>query len=133
MTHIATSTAVSCKYISFFGLANPPSGAQTVTIQSSALDTLGGTEICYTGVKQTGQPEAIQTVTDSASTVISGSVRTVSPYAWPVGTLFVDGEGGTGGADSGTKRVGNAYGDFSLLIQRTFASDAFAVFSECIT
>lgn len=88
MTKIAErSLTGSCAV--FFYLANPATGANTVSIQSSTSGTAAykyGASLSYTGVDQTTPIDAQSTVDANNSTSQSVSVTTVTANALVIGT-----------------------------------------------
>lgn len=105
MTEIAYSdwpgsTVASC---TLFYLSNPASGTNTVTITFGSSIPGSGIALSYTGVKQTGQPEAnsTQTVYPPSIGSLTQTVTTSTGNSWLVGGA-TSGSTGAKTAGSGT-------------------------------
>jgi len=83
-----------------FGMLNPSSGANNVVIScSSSADFIEGNASSYSGVKQSGLPDASNTQTYSSPvTSASISVTSIANNCWTVAAL----RGGNGSATGGT-------------------------------
>jgi len=72
-----------------FYLSNPASGANNIVATfNSATGVSTITAASYTGVKQTGQPEADGTNSSASTTSLSVSATVTSPNSWLVGQSF---------------------------------------------
>lgn len=81
MTKLLTVPATNC---TIWGLASPTTGTNTVLVTSGS--NCQGISVSYTGVGQTGQPEANTTTnTGSAAVTVSNSVTTITDKAWVIG------------------------------------------------
>lgn len=70
------------RWVYIYGLLNPASGANDVVVTcSSAADFLGATAMSYTGVLQSGLPDAVNTFTGN-STTITTSLTSVADNCW---------------------------------------------------
>lgn len=65
-------------------LVNPASGANNVVVSMSESATIRGLSLSYTGVKQTGQPDASGKKTTQGTTSITNAVTTVADNSWLV-------------------------------------------------
>lgn len=63
----------------FWGLAAPATGANTIAVTNTGGHSVGGISSSYTGVKQTGQPDA--TASSNATGVASPKTTTVTTVA----------------------------------------------------
>jgi len=73
-----------------FDLTNPASGSNNVVVTKSGATYSECYAASYTGVSQTGQPEAHNTGTATAASSISIAVTTLTPGAWIVGFSAAD-------------------------------------------
>lgn len=92
-------------------LINPASGAHTVAITGSILDSCA---ISYTGCQQSGVPDAIaKQGNTSAATLRTGTVTTIADRAWTL--LATINDFGDGSASTGSfKRKSSGGGGFNL-------------------
>jgi hypothetical protein len=83
-TSVQTGSGANRKTYLYY-LLNPPTGANNVVITSTTAHFLGGNAASYTGVKQTGQPDA--TVSHGGSGSLSSfttSITTVADNSWAI-------------------------------------------------
>lgn len=112
MSLVAKALLGSARWGYLFGLAAPSTGANDIIASASSASFI---EICaasYTGVNQTGQPEA--SATDAGTTGVSSrtsSVTTVTDNAWAVEIAFGQSGTITAGAST-TRRTTNLVGAF---------------------
>ena len=102
-------TAGRAQYM--FYLLNPDSGANNVVISASATIYISSMAASYTGVGQSGQPDASNTCSESGST-LTCTVTTVADNSW---TVLVGGNGNGATAGAGTTvrvQKGNENGNF---------------------
>ncbi|HEX9061348.1 MAG TPA: hypothetical protein VF941_14305 [Clostridia bacterium] len=117
-------------YVYLYYLFAPATGTNTVSVSTSnAADTVTGFSVSYTGVKQSGMPDASNTAT-SATSSISASLTTVANNCWYIaiegnnqntisstggGLTLLDQTGGAGSADSnGSVAIGTYSPSFTL-------------------
>lgn len=79
--------------LGLYYLINPPTGSHNITITRTGGATLEGFSVSYTGVKQSGFPDA----TTTASATNSTSLTTIANNAWIVAMVA-----GTGTLSGGT-------------------------------
>lgn len=103
MTLIDKQLISGDRYHYLFGLANPASGAHNIVISASSSCFLQAVVASYTGVRQTGNPEAHATA-DLTGTQIPMSLTTLSGNAWTVLTVGSSG-GFNGGVVNYTQRA----------------------------
>jgi hypothetical protein len=99
MTLIAKETGSGCntdRILYLYYLLAPATGAHTLTITSTANHYLLAGAADYSGVKQSGQPDASVSSCDTTieNNYIS-SITTVADNSWPI---MFGGSGGTGGS-----------------------------------
>lgn len=84
MTQLNTQTSTTNSYISYvYGLLNPDTGANNVNITASSASLLWTTSASYTGVKQSGLPDATSSGNSPTNTgTWSSSVTTVADNCW---------------------------------------------------
>lgn len=87
-------------YDYFYYLINPATGSHTVSVNTAGSTTLYGRSASYTGVKQSGFPDAQAQAQSSTGTSITASVTTVADNCWLV--AFMDNEVNTTTAAGGT-------------------------------
>lgn len=87
MTKInSTVTDSAVLFTSLWYLVNPSTGANNVVITTSTATGVVGSSASYTGVNQTGQPDASTTVASSTTTSYSSSVTSVANNCWTIAT-----------------------------------------------
>lgn len=86
-------------YIHLYYLLNPASGANNVVATASSALLGYGQATSYTGVQQSGQPDASNSSRSASTTSFSTSVTTIADNCWLVGIIY---GGGTIVAGSGT-------------------------------
>ena len=79
------------RFTYLYGLVNPTTGANNVVISNSASDFTEGASVSYTGVKQSGLPDAFVGQNYTAQTVYSTNITTIADDCWLTGL----GYGGT--------------------------------------
>jgi len=103
MTQIAKVQLPSAdnRWLYLYYLVNPATGANNIVATSSGSQTVRVCGASYTGVKQTGQPDASTTATQTAgATTWSMSVTSVADNCWSL--AFMRQGDGTVGAGSAT-------------------------------
>jgi hypothetical protein len=107
MTAIYTGqTAGSDRFYYLYYLLNPASGANTVQITAFNAHYLFGASASYTGVQQSGQPDAMNSNSGTATGSLTTSVTTVADNSWVVMFGVVSNDDGTLAAGTGaTERV----------------------------
>jgi hypothetical protein len=112
MTLVASilgSPAGNSEYL--FYLSNPATGAHTVQASGSTATQLAQSA-SYTGVSQTGQPEAFNTNTSPGSTSISASVTTITDNAWLVAFARTNPGSFSAGTNTTLRGVASSYNIF---------------------
>lgn len=84
------------RWMSLWGLLAPATGANTVVVSASSSGVIAGSSISYTGVEQSGLPDASTTNTASATQSISTALTPAANNCWIVNYS----KGGTSGTDS---------------------------------
>ena len=72
------------RWVYLFYLINPSTGANNVVVSASGSTALRTTSVSYTGAKQSGQPDAFSTKTETLSVSVTGTVTTVENNCWTV-------------------------------------------------
>lgn len=106
MTQIGSTITISpgVAWLSLWYLINPASGSNNVVATKSAGENLSLAIASYTGVKQSGQPDASGSTTGS-STSPSRSITSIADNCWAIMAIAGDGTGGTLSSSTGwTKR-----------------------------
>lgn len=68
---------------------SPPTGTQTISLSfGSSLAISRAVAGCYTGINQTGQPDATGTNVANANADFSVSVTTIANNSWVIGSIF---------------------------------------------
>lgn len=80
---LATSNTSNIKTYLYY-LVAPSAGSNNVVITASGSATINGASVCYSGAKQTGQPEAVSSSSDILLSDISVNVTTTTDNAWVV-------------------------------------------------
>lgn len=109
MTHIGTVALLSeGNRAVLYGLTAPASGANNVVISRTSSNHIVATAASYTGVSQTGQPEASGTDADAANTT-TPAATVVSADAWlfGVGVSAFIGVGFSAGSGTTLRRDNN--------------------------
>ena len=84
MTLLRTQTATADSFISYsYGLLNPTTGANTVEINFSSLSVCEANSLSYTGVAQSGLPDAV-TGNSNTGTTWSQAITTVANNCWVI-------------------------------------------------
>lgn len=84
MTLIAKVNSGGHRWTYMYYLVNPASGAHNVVISISSTAYVLGLAASYTGVNQTGQPDASTSQTAAANNLIATSLTTVADNSWQV-------------------------------------------------
>jgi len=85
MTHIGTAVlAGEGSRAVLYGLTAPSTGANNIIISRTSSNHILATGASYTGVSQTGQPEAFGTDADGSSSQTTPAATVVSADAWLV-------------------------------------------------
>lgn len=101
----ASATGGTLRYDYIYYLLNPASGANNVVINCTNNHFLLAVAADYTGVKQSGQPDATTTQTSgSAVTSLTTSITTVADNCWAVLLEQQDKTGATPTAGAGATR-----------------------------
>ncbi len=97
-----------------FYLNAPAAGANNVVVSASGTCThIFGSSASYTGVAQTGQPEANNKSFNPTSTTLTVSVTTLTNNAWTI--LLAKAQDGSPGASTGsTKRGDDGFGGVGI-------------------
>lgn len=106
--------AAAGQYIQLWYLLNPASGANNVVV-SGTPDPIGvyASAVSYTGVAQSGQPDASNKQATSPATSLTTSVTTVADNCWLMGYAY---HGATISAGTGTtSRGSNAGGQLTAI------------------
>jgi len=106
MSLVGTALLYSTRYIYLFYKAGPATGANNVVVSSSASHILRGVSASYTGVRQTGIPDANSTTQGSiaAGASITGTITTVADNCWTIMAGAMTGSPLNAGAST-TERV----------------------------
>lgn len=72
------------RYAYLFYLLNPDSGTNDIVISASPSHNIRSDHASYTGVKQTGQPDASSKATNASTTDLTNSTTVVLPDSWIV-------------------------------------------------
>lgn len=110
----------SARFVYVYGLANPASGSNTLSITSTNSHYIIVTAESFSGVAQTGQPDSsgIASTTATGFTGVAVSTTVVAANSWVVGVFgvrFTSGGGGNNTASGLTVRVNNAqFNDIAL-------------------
>lgn len=104
-----------------WGLLNPATGSNTVSVTFTGNIYVGGCSTSYTGVKQTGLPDASTSGDATQTTTITATLTTVATRTWMVMNTFANVQtptAGTGQTSRGTLAsrqmlVGDSNGDLS--------------------
>ena len=99
------SCGAGCGWQEMFYLAGPATGANNVVVNADTSIFIGGAASSYTGVKQTGNPEASAKNTGASVSTLSTSVTTLTTGAWTV--MVNTNGGGTPTAGAGTTLYSN--------------------------
>jgi hypothetical protein len=97
--------AAAGQYIQLWYLLNPASGTNNVTITGSASMSLYASAVSYTGVEQTGQPDASTKQAASPNTSLTTTVTTTDDNCWLMGYAY---RGTTISAGAGTTLRGGS-------------------------
>jgi hypothetical protein len=84
MTQSGSSATSDGNLAFLFYLIGPKTGANTVSITQSVSDKIVSSSTSFTGVLQSGQPDATSTGSQAASTSYSQSVTTIADNCWAI-------------------------------------------------
>lgn len=76
--------AVGSQYHYAYYLLGPATGAHNVVVSTSSSQTIGSSSISYTGVKQSGQPDASAKQVVGSSTGSTTTLTTIADNCWTV-------------------------------------------------
>lgn len=88
------------RWVYLYYLSAPATGAHNVVVSASGSVYLEANNASYTGVSQTGQPEASATNSNASTASLTVTTSTITDNAWCV--LAGSSQAGTLGAGSGT-------------------------------
>lgn len=88
------------RWVTLWYLLNPASGANTVSVNGSAQ--CSGLSASYTGVKQSGQPDATASNSSAGATSLATTLTTIADNCWTVGGVLYNNP--TVGVGAGTTR-----------------------------
>lgn len=100
------------RFIYLYGLLNPATGSNSVVVTASGSIFMDGIAASYTGVKQSGLPDAETTASASSANSLTTSLTTATDLAWTV--LFSKTSGGdpTAGTGATVRQHENGVGFF---------------------
>lgn len=98
MTFVGRVQSPTSRWTGLFYLANPSSGSNNIVVSASASAYIEANAASYTGVAQTGNPEASATNTGASATSVTGTVTTLTDAAW----LVMGGHAAAGSHAAGT-------------------------------
>ena len=75
-------TGTADRYMDTYYLINPATGAHNVVINCTASDVIAALSASYTGVKQSGFPDASQNTQSDTGTSNTNTLTTVADNAW---------------------------------------------------
>lgn len=84
MTEVNRAADSSDRWCYQFYLLGPAAGAHNVVISASTTIAMAGMSVSYSGVKQSGQPDASTTNTSAGATTITTNLTTVADNSWTV-------------------------------------------------
>lgn len=123
MTSLISGTSSGGSPYSCWGLVNPATGAHTVSVAYTGTTTVRGFSASYSGVKQTGLPDASTAAgASSSASPFSHSITTVADSSWIVAAC--DEEAGvassmTAGTNMTSRQTNVSVGNFALMIGDT--------------
>ncbi len=100
MTQVAKAAVAGSRYVYLFYLNAPATGTHDIVASASSATYIGIAAASYTGVSQTGQPEANHVDTAASSATLTATVTTITDNAWTV--LGVSNASSTVAAGSGS-------------------------------
>lgn len=111
--------AAAGQYIHLYYYLNPPTGSQTIQVNTSG-NLLGYISVAtYTGVKQSGQPDASNKGGSSSTSSQSVSVTTTADNSWLIGYAYT---GNTMSAGTGTTLRGGPVAGILQMIDANSAT-----------
>lgn len=109
MTQVSKLQNTTSRFTYLYLLLGPATGANNIVVSTSSLSYIEGNSASYTGVKQTGQPDATGSNSASSGTSLTTSLTTIADNCWTV--LSALGQGGGIAAGSGaTLRISQLVG-----------------------
>lgn len=90
---IANGSLFEGTWSRFYALMNPASGANNLVITRTSSNHIVAGSGSWTGVSQTGQPEAFGTAEANGATQITPSVTVATANAWVVGGVIANYDG----------------------------------------
>jgi hypothetical protein len=119
MTKLATLTNAQSsngRYSYFFYILSAATGTHNIVCSASSADAFGITAASYSGVSNTGQPDASTTNSSSAQANLTTSVTTVADNSWTILAEFAydGGSTPTAGAGSTRRAVNSSFGTTGL-------------------
>jgi len=91
MTQLSKKVCLAGDCIYIYGLANPDSGNHNIVMSSSSSSYMGILAASYTGVNQTGQPDAVATGSAASVTSLTSTVTTIADNCWLLAVYRWDG------------------------------------------
>ena len=83
MTKLKQQASASPAYLAYtWGLLNPASGANNVVVSASSASLIWTNVCSYTGVLQSGLPDATSGASNTSDTVWSSTLTTIADNAW---------------------------------------------------
>ena len=111
MTEIGSGNAT----LHLFYLINPTAGANNVTItRSGTANDFHGWAISYTGVKQSGQPDAFTANSASLTSTLNTTLTTIADNSWCIMVSRGDNAGVAPGANCTERSTPNAYDAWAI-------------------
>lgn len=103
------------RWIYLYYLLNPSSGSNTLSITTSGGYILAGAAD-YTGVKQSGQPDATSTSSVGVALTLTGTITTVADQCWTIMAWggYASNFAPTAGAGSTRRTYDAAFGTYGL-------------------
>lgn len=93
-----TPPASGERWLYLYYLINPDTGANNVVVSASSSIVIAGNSASYTGVNQSGQPDATNKGTASSTTSITRSLTTIADNCW----TFMAGKASGGNVTAGS-------------------------------
>lgn len=95
------------RWLYLFLLTAPSTGANNVVISANASIAIGGQSASYTGVKQTGQPDAFTKNTGTSVTSLTTTLTTIADNSWTFMVLKTIGNGPIAGSGTVRRQTAN--------------------------
>lgn len=106
------------EFIYIYGLLAPATGANNIVVSRSGASNVSLQAISYTGVKQSGLPDATKPTTSAVGTTVTGTITTVADNA--IVSAYGYTTSGTPTAGTGSTAVGTGGGACQLFESTTF-------------